>query len=427
MRLLLLGANGFIGSHLAASLQADGHSIVGLGRRRPLATSLSGWLRMDLRKAISPADWRGPLAGINAVINCAGVLQDGPQDSTKAVHRDAPMALYSACETMGVRRVIHFSAAGVERGAMSAFSATKAQAEQRLMASDLDWVILRPSVVVGRAAYGGSALFRGLAALPVAFSPADAGPLQIVQLDDLVEGVVNLLAPNAPKQIALDVVGPERLSFAQVIAAYRRWLGWEAARQITAPAALVGLGYRLGDLAGWLGWRSPLRSTARREIVRGAVGDPSSWIQATGVAPRALGQAMEAAPASVQERWFARLYLLKPLVMAALALFWLGTATVSLTTGFKLGEDMLRRGGLGDAAPPLVMIGALADLLTALAIAYRPTARLGLYAALAISVGYAVAGTSLTPWLWNDPLGPLLKIGPIMALNLIALALLEER
>jgi len=33
------------------------------------------------------------------------------------------------------------------------------------MNRDLDWVILRPSVVVGSAAYGGSALFRGLAAL----------------------------------------------------------------------------------------------------------------------------------------------------------------------------------------------------------------------------------------------------------------------
>jgi hypothetical protein len=178
---------------------------------------------------------------------------------------------------------------------------------------------------------------------------------------------------------------------------------------------------------GWLGWRSPIRSTARREIVRGAVGDPVPWVQATGVAPSSLGQVLEDTPVSVQERWFARLYLLKPLVFAAFALFWLGTAAVSLTSGFKVGEDMLRRGGLGDAAPPLVVMGAFADLFTGLAIAYRPTARLGLYAALAISVFYAVAGSSLTPWLWNDPLGPLLKIWPIMALNLVALAILEER
>ena len=43
------------------------------------------------------------------------------------------------------------------------------------MARDLEWVVLRPSVVVGRQAYGGSALFRGLAALPAAAARAGYG------------------------------------------------------------------------------------------------------------------------------------------------------------------------------------------------------------------------------------------------------------
>jgi uncharacterized protein YbjT (DUF2867 family) len=427
MRVLLLGANGFIGAHLAARLLAAGHAVVGVGRRPPMATGFAEWLRLDLRRATSTADWRSAVVGIDAVVNCAGVLQDGPRDSTRAVHAEAPAALYAACEAAGVRRVIHVSATGVERGAVSAFSATKAEAERRLRASSLDWIILRPSVVVGRAAYGGSALFRGLAALPVAFSPPNAGPLQIVQLDDLVEGVVRLLEPGAPSRLALDVVGPERLAFDEVVAAYRRWLGWRPARKVAAPSPLLSLGYGLGDLVGRLGWRSPIRSTARREIVRGAVGDPTPWTAVTGVSPRSLGEALALAPAPVQERWFARLYLLKPIVFVAFAFFWLATAVVSMTTGFQLGEDMLRRGGLGDLSPPLVVMGALADLSTGLAIAYRPTARLGLCAALAISVFYAAAGSILTPWLWNDPLGPLLKIWPVMALNLVALAILEER
>jgi uncharacterized protein YbjT (DUF2867 family) len=427
MRVLLLGATGFIGSHLATRLHAAGHAVVGVGRRAPTVTSFAGWLRLDLRQATSTPAWRSALVEIDAVINCAGVLQDGPRDSVRAVHAEAPAALYAACEAASVRRVIHLSATGVERGAVSAFSATKAEAERRLMASRLDWVILRPSVVVGRAAYGGSALFRGLAALPVAFSPPDAGLLQIVQLDDLVEGVVRLLEPDAPSRMTLDVVGPERLAFGDVVAAYRRWLGWRPARKFAAPSPLLALGYGLGDLVGRLGWRSPIRSTARREIVRGAIGDPGPWTEITGVSPRSLEATLALDPASVQERWFARLYLLKPIVFVAFAFFWLATAIVSLTTGFRLGEDMLRDGGLGDLSPPLVVMGALADLCTGLAIAYRPTARLGLYAALAISVFYAAAGSILTPWLWHDPLGPLLKIWPVMALNLVALAILEER
>src|SRR6202045_1759170 len=86
---------------------------------------------------------------------------------TRGVHVDGIASLFAACEQTGVRRVEHFSTIGVDREAPTAFSRTKLEGDRRLMASDLDWIILRPSVVVGRPAYGGSALFRGLASLPV--------------------------------------------------------------------------------------------------------------------------------------------------------------------------------------------------------------------------------------------------------------------
>ena len=40
---------------------------------------------------------------------------------------------------------------------------------------------------------------------------------------------------------------------------------------------------------------------------------------------------------------------------------------------------------------------------------------------------YVVLGTLLQPALWADPLGPLIKIAPIVVLNLVALAILDDR
>ena len=70
---------------------------------------------------------------------------------------------------------------------------------------------------------------------------------------------------------------------------------------------------------------------------------------------------------------------------------------------------------------------ALADLAIGLAILWRPATRWGLWAALALSIVYLVAGTLMMPALWTEPLGPLTKIWPILALNLVLLAILEER
>jgi uncharacterized protein YbjT (DUF2867 family) len=430
VRILLVGASGFIGSAVAARLKREGHEIVGVGRASGTDAArvpVDRWVRLDLRQASTPEEWAPHLAGIDAVVNCAGALQDSHRDDTASVHDAAPNALWRACSAAGVARVIHFSAMGVDRGAVSRFSATKSAGDAALQASQLDWVILRPSVVVGRSAYGGSALFRGLAALPVLPRAPDAGLLDVVQLDDVTETVARLLRPDAPARIAIDLPGPERLSFEEVVGAYRAWLGWTPARLVSTPGWAMGLAYRLGDLVAWLGWRPPIRTTARREIVRGATGDSAAWRATTGIDPQPLSAALAAEPASVQERWFARLYLLKPLAIGVFAMFWLMTGLISLGPGYEPAVEYMRRGGGGVLSEPSVVAGGIADILVALGIAWRRTSKLALWAALGVSLFYIVAGTVLLPELWRDPLGPMMKIWPILALNLVCLAILDER
>jgi hypothetical protein len=85
-------------------------------------------------------------------------------------------------------------------------------------------------------------------------------------------------------------------------------------------------------------------------------------------------------------------------------------------------------GGVPDPYASLTVVaGALADLAIGVAIAVRKTARWGLFAALAISIAYGLIGTILVPALWSDPLGPMMKIWPIMAFNLVLIAILDER
>ena len=104
------------------------------------------------------------------------------------------------------------------------------------------------------------------------------------------------------------------------------------------------------------------------------------------------------------------------------------TAFVSLGPGWGYGIGLMGEGGVeGTAAALTVIAGALADLAVGLAIAYRPSSRYGLYAAIAISFTYAIIGTVLVPRLWADPLGPMLKIWPIIVLHVAALAVLEDR
>jgi uncharacterized protein YbjT (DUF2867 family) len=427
VRFLVIGASGLIGSAVCARLAADGHEVVGVSRHPPAAAlGRIRHLALDLARA-APAELIALLSGVEGVVNCAGTLQDAPGESTEGVHHRGVAALLEACADQHVRRFVHLSAVGVEREA-SSFSATKHAGDRQIMGSDLQWVILRPSVVIGRSAYGGSALMRGLAALPVQPVIRDTGPLQLVWLDDVVETILLFLRHDAPSREVVDLVGPRTWSFSDFARTLRLWMRWPEPKMISLPGFLGRGIYKLGDAIGALGWRPPVRSTARQEIVHGATGDPGRWSQLTGVTPVDIEVALTREPASVQERWFARLYLLKPLVFGVFGLFWIGTALISFGPGWDIGLSLMREGGVEEPVASLAVIaGAGADLLIGLAILYRPTSRYGLYAALLISICYAIIGSILVPRLWREPLGPMMKIWPIMVLNLVALAIREDR
>lgn len=430
MRILITGATGLIGSAVVARLILAGQAVTALSRSVATARrgqSEANWLSIDIAGQVTPEQWLPHLQGIEAVVNCAGALQDGPSDSVQGVHTVGIAALFTACERLGIRRVVHFSAIGVDRGTPTAFSRTKLEGDQALMARDLDWVILRPSVVLGRAAYGASALMRALASLPLLPLMPNTAPLQVVQLDDVVDTVLFFLKSDAPARVTLEIAGPERLSFADVVLHYRRWRGDPPQRLLHLPEWAARLIYLMGDFAGLLGWRPPVRSTARREIARGAVGDPEPWSRMTGIVPRSLSAALSAAPISVQERWFAPMYLLKPLIFAIFAGFWIVTGILSVGPSYELGVALMLEGGAGALSGPSVIAGGLADLLIGIGIAVRRFTRPALYAALAISLFYVTAGTILLPRLWLEPLGPLTKIWPILMLNLTALAILKDR
>jgi len=60
-------------------------------------------------------------------------------------------------------------------------------------------------------------------------------------------------------------------------------------------------------------------------------------------------------------------------------------------------------------------------------IAFRRTAAFGRIWGILASLGYMIGAAILTPDLWIEPLGALVKTGPAIVLMLVALAILDDR
>ncbi len=427
MRVAVIGAYGLIGSYVSARLAADGHDVVGVGREIARARRrfpAIDWKQADLATA-TVEDWTALLAGAGAVVNCAGALQDSPRDDLRAVHVEGVLRLMAACETLGAR-LVHVSAAGVEAGKPTAFNATKHEAEVLLEVVEGDWIILRPGLVIAPAAYGGTALLRGLAGFP-GVVPVVHGisRVQVVAAQDVAAAVA--LCLDGPTRVKLDLVHEEAVTLSDLVARLRGWLGLPTAPVIDLPPVLARITAAASDALAFLGWRSPMRTAALEQLrmgVRGEAGDAARL----GLKLQSLDAMLAAMPSGVQERWFARSYFAKPLILACLFAFWLASGVIGLTAGFDPAVAVLTVAGAAHGpAVGAVVGGSVIDIALALLLAHRRTAAPALKGMILVTAGYLVGGTIVRPDLWLDPMGPLVKSLPAAVLALAALALLEER
>src|SRR5260221_10425006 len=190
MHVLIVGATGFIGRHVCARLLRGGHVVTtavrdtaSVKRRFPEI----GALFVDLNRMSSIADWIPLLRGVDVVVNCAGILRSVRGQSAEAIHTAAPRALFDACVEGGVRKVVQISVVSADAEVDTEFATTKKAADDYLRGLDLDWVLLRPSLVYAQGSYGGTSAIRGLAGLPFVIPLIGDGgqAFQPIHADDL--------------------------------------------------------------------------------------------------------------------------------------------------------------------------------------------------------------------------------------------------
>jgi hypothetical protein len=181
---------------------------------------------------------------------------------------------------------------------------------------------------------------------------------------------------------------------------------------------------RLGDIIG----DGPIATNSLIQMVAGNGGDSAAFAEAIGFQPRSLGSSLAAHPAQVQDRWHARLFFLAPAIKAVLLLLWLASAWLGAIVGSARTVELVSAlGWPAWLADPLRLGSSFFDLLIAALLVLDDTARRSTPAQLIVVLSYSLVIGFALPSLWFDPLGPLLKNMPILALILVHGAVGDKR
>ena len=211
-RILVTGANGFVGRCLVAHLVAQGHTVRAVQRR---GQRVEGAELIEIPDFTTYSDWEAALTGVRSVIHVAGIINVAPEQDAgpemMRVNRDLTRILAERSAAHGVERFIFLSSMSVF-GAQQAdtilrpntqvipdgpYPESKYAGEQAVemaaVGTDMKCINVRPPMVVGQGTKGTFyTMSRALARVGISPFGRFDSPYPIVSLQLLCKSIAAL-------------------------------------------------------------------------------------------------------------------------------------------------------------------------------------------------------------------------------------------
>jgi UDP-glucose 4-epimerase len=263
VKVLVTGANGFVGRAVLDRLRRDGHAVRAAIRT---ADTLPPGVERTAGDLHSDRDWSDSLHGVDVVIHLAArvhVMRDtaaDPLDEYRRVNVDGTVNLASCAAAAGVRRIVYVSTLKVngeagrftehdEPAPAGPYAQSKHEAEVALrrIADEhrLEVVIIRPPLVYGPGVQANvGLLMRAIAhGIPLPLG-AIRNQRSLIAIDNLVDFITACLAHSAAANETFLVADGEDLSTPDLVRRLARAMG-RPARLFPMPSSLLRLGAAL--------------------------------------------------------------------------------------------------------------------------------------------------------------------------------------
>ena len=196
----LTGGTGFVGSHVVDQALAAGIALRALTRRPQPERIGVTWIAGALG---DPASLATLVAGADAVLHVAGVINAPDRAGFAASNIEGTRAMIAEAEQAGIRRFVQVSSIAAREPGLSDYGWSKAEADKVLIASNLDWTIVRPPAIFGPRDNEMLELFK-LATRHVVPLPPAGGRLSVIAVEELVRLLIALPASNALTRQAVE-------------------------------------------------------------------------------------------------------------------------------------------------------------------------------------------------------------------------------
>jgi uncharacterized protein YbjT (DUF2867 family) len=248
MKVLVTGATGFIGPHVAHTLVKDGHDVRALVRDPAGARAVEAWgVELVTGNMRDPASLRRAVEGVDAVVHLVAIITGRPRDFEELMTQGT-RHLVTAAQEAGVGKLVLMSALGTspETRDLVPYYRSKWDMEQTVKDSGIPYVVFRPSFVFGKG--GALATFARVARLapltPIVGNGAQR--IQPIWVEDVAAYFAEAVRRDDVRNRTFEIGGPDILDWNELYRRIKRVLG-KSRPSIHVPFGLMRLNAALLD------------------------------------------------------------------------------------------------------------------------------------------------------------------------------------
>ena len=213
-KLVITGANGFVGKNLRNFLKNQQISCLSIARKRfrhfkfeqPVISN-----NYTISKIVSKAK------NYDCLIHLVGIGKQNPGEDYFSTNVNLTKKIIDICKKAKIPRIIYLSGLGVSKNSTSSYFISKFLSEELIKKSGLNYTIFRPSYIIGKDDLLSKNLRKQIKNGKVIIPGSGRYVIQPIFVNDVSQIILQASSSENYKNKIIDLVGPEKISFAKFV------------------------------------------------------------------------------------------------------------------------------------------------------------------------------------------------------------------
>ena len=210
IRIVVVGASGFVGKNLRKFLHELNLDVLAISRKN--FRKHTSEVKITSTNLLEPK-LQSKLKNYDALIHLIGIGRQTPKSTFEGINLNLTKNVIKACKNAGIKKIIFISGLGVSRNNKSDYFVSKYKAEREIINSGLDYTIFRASYIMGKTDYLTKALSKQMKKGTIVIPGSGKYRLQPIFVLDVAKIILEAILWKKFSKKIIDLVGPQKISF----------------------------------------------------------------------------------------------------------------------------------------------------------------------------------------------------------------------